>query len=448
MIMQERNLIFPLTILRSKRDNIKGGESRPDTYLEAWVMILSKTVKGTEYIGTWGDKKKPVYDILDINGLNQIVGYVKHKYASEGTVLFRGQCRIHPHIIPSIKHDADKLETNQLLLNKAIDRIYKDVSFENFFDFDQMVKGWEIYIKTTFEAILQHYGAKTFSVDFVDNLWVALWFGLYSYNSNQKKYQRRKNTEAAENGVKNIEYYPLPNKRIDDFLRKYGDVRVDEISKENIEKGKQFVEELLASREISIIEEDNDNKSLSEEKGTEKEVGQERKNISENNKFENKEETEKLRKKYSTLENEKEIALKRYQERNEEPQLFLFLYLAETEVPEVQGLYLGKKTYAVDLRRAIPSWFLRPVAQHGWIVKGREDKYSFDDDIVCVLRLSVKMVDELLGYGNLLSQENFFPAPTADEGYLYLLQHQEDSGFEKKGIEPIFPRDMITCYKY
>ena len=77
-------------------------------------MSLSKKIEGTEYIGTWSDRKTPVYDILDIYGLNKIVGYVKHRYASEGTVLFRGQCRIYKHLVPSIKHEADKQEKNYL----------------------------------------------------------------------------------------------------------------------------------------------------------------------------------------------------------------------------------------------------------------------------------------------------------------------------------------------
>ena len=45
------------------------------------------------------------------------------------------------------------------------------------------------------EAVLQHYGAKIFCVDFVDNHWTALWFGLYQWNSQENKYERRENNE-------------------------------------------------------------------------------------------------------------------------------------------------------------------------------------------------------------------------------------------------------------
>lgn len=394
-------------------------------------MSLSKKIEGTEYIGTWSDRKTPVYDILDIYGLNKIVGYVKHRYASEGTVLFRGQCRIYKHLVPSIKHEADKQEKNYLILKETINKIYKDKSFEEYFDFNKMVKGWEIYAKTTFEAVLQHYGAKTLSVDFVDNLWVALWFGLYSYNSKQKNYLRRNSEESTcnvEEGI--IEYYSLHDKRVDDFKKKYGDMSIAMFSKDNIEKGKQYIIDTIESHGMNSFGE-NRNEDI---------------DVVSN--IDNNTNREKIRKKYQSLVNEKELALKRYQERNNEPLLFLYLYLAETEVPEVHGLYLGKKTYTVDLRRAIPSSFLRPVAQHGWIVKGIEENYSFDDDVVCVLRLTVKMVDELLGHGELLSQENFFPTPKIDNGYLYLLQHQEGSGFEKKGEDTILPKDMLTCYNY
>ena len=50
----------------------------------------------------------------------------------------------------------------------------------------------------------------------------------------------------------------------------------------------------------------------------------------------------------------------------------MIFYVAETNGPAVQGLYLGEETYTMDLRKALPSYFLRPCAQNEWIVKGKD----------------------------------------------------------------------------
>ena len=119
---------------------------------------------------------------------------------------------------------------------------------------------------------------------------------------------------------------------------------------------------------------------------------------------------------------------------------YIFLYLADTSVPEVNGLYLGKDSYTVDLRKALPPTFLRPISQHGWVVQKKEmttaaqdniemlpsnyNQYIFDKDVVAILRIKIDLIDHMLGNGILLSQGNFFPNRTHDNGYnvLYNLQ--------------------------
>lgn len=44
-------------------------------------------------IGVW-ENKVPVFDVKDMYGLNQLVGYVKLINAETGTVLFRGQSKL------------------------------------------------------------------------------------------------------------------------------------------------------------------------------------------------------------------------------------------------------------------------------------------------------------------------------------------------------------------
>ena len=146
--------------------------------------------------------------------------------------------------------------------------------------------------------------------------------------------------------------------------------------------------------------------------------------------------------------NEHEKRVSDFERRCNMAHSYLFLYLAETNESEVQGLYLGKKSYTVDLRKALPSTFLRPVAQHGWIVKGKDKNYSFDSSILCVLRLPVELVDEMLGTGSLLSQNNFFPEYCVDEGYKVLLTRQEDSGLTDMKKTILLPKNMISTIFY
>ena len=138
-----------------------------------------------------------------------------------------------------------------------------------------------------------------------------------------------------------------------------------------------------------------------------------------------------------------------YNERIEEVEkrdsLYLFLYVADTNVPNLHGVYIGENTFTMDLRKLVPSLFLRPCSQHGWIVRGRQDEYDFNANISCVVRISVDVAKEILGGGKLLTQENFFPNDKIDEGYKILLERQEDSRLETKHSE-LLPPNMITDF--
>ena len=116
---------------------------------------------------------------------------------------------------------------------------------------------------------------------------------------------------------------------------------------------------------------------------------------------------------------------KKIKDREKEAFVYIFLFVAETNAACFHGLYLGEHTYTVDLRKALPSIFLRPCSQHGWIVRGIDKNYDFNKNIACVIRMSVSLAMEMLGNGTLLSQENFFPPYTVDQGLKILLQRQE-----------------------
>ena len=106
---------------------------------------------------------------------------------------------------------------------------------------------------------------------------------------------------------------------------------------------------------------------------------------------------------------------------------------------------MGEETYTVDLRKALPSNFLRPCSQHGWVVRGKNENYDFDTNISCIIRINIDLAKEMLGSGKLLSQENFFPDETIDQGYNILLERQKDSRLGSK-YNKLLPPGMITDF--
>ena len=92
-------------------------------------MYLPKelaSIEDTRLVGYWHDGKVPVYEVTTVHGLNQMVGYVKHTNANDGTVLYRGQARLYEKLIPSILHEnpteAELKTRSQKLSNYAEQR--------------------------------------------------------------------------------------------------------------------------------------------------------------------------------------------------------------------------------------------------------------------------------------------------------------------------------------
>lgn len=380
----------------------------------------SKTIPGTHFIGTLNGSKIPIYDIITSDGLNQIIGYIKHINASDGTVLYRGQCDLHDHVIPSIEHHPEDYDLNKERLNVAIHKLSEDAKINSFFSWDALVRGWETYINITLEAVLQHYGAATNSLDLVDNHWAALWFSLFRYDKIQKQYVRRTKDDYVSD-AKKISFAPYYPTFEDSIPEKPGDYQLTK-------KDLATIESIHKKTGMEILE--------IEQKYREKKIC---KQLSEYNN---------ALKKYKLQKSRHEKQVSDFNERCKLAHAYLFLYLADTNESEIQGLYIGKKSYTVDLRKALPSTFLRPVAQHGWIVRGKENGFSFDSNILCVLRLPVELVDTMLGTGTLLSQNNFFPEYHVDEGYKVLLTRQEDSGLTDNTRDILLPKDMISTIFY
>lgn len=123
---------------------------------------------------------------------------------------------------------------------------------------------------------------------------------------------------------------------------------------------------------------------------------------------------------------------------------YLLLIAADGDDYNVHGIKRGKHTDSNDLRRSLPSTFLRPHAQHGIMLrKCQKSKGDMDWDlalnVVCILRMRIDIVSDWLGKGTMLTQKALIPFPMDDKGYMALFSRTD-----------IFhtPESLITEYVY
>lgn len=93
------------------------------------------------------------------------------------------------------------------------------------------------------------------------------------------------------------------------------------------------------------------------------------------------------------------------------------------------GIYVSDEVIELDLRQALPSIFLRPHAQHGLVIRKRQystaDETDMANHVIGLIKIRIDRVQEWLGEGKLLTQENLFPAPSYDFGYDMLLSRTD-----------------------
>ncbi len=280
--------------------------------------------KGSYFVGFWPSGSTsvdgvPIFHVNTYHDFNELVGYAKFLNGSLGTVLYRGQAKDHGSLVPSGARDGIVPVSSSLTA-----QIYTDIDMAKIFQLnDKSIDGWKEYQKVIIESVIQHYGGYTYCMDFVDNHWCALWFGVNTFHKNH--YQIR-----------------------------------------------------------------NDNTG----------------------------------------------------------NLYVYLYLADTNTPAIRGMHIGEETYTVDLRKAIPSMFQRPASQHGWIVRQRnitDKECNYNKGVIGVIELNVGDAKDWLGNGTLLSQENFFPSYEIDQGYKVLLERQHRSGLNST-YKKLLPPKTIRNY--
>ena len=309
----------------SPAKNIRYKTKKVEITLRVEIMTdkLTSPRNESHLVGHWpttdSSSKVPIYHVDTIHEFNRLIGYAKFKNGSHGTVLYRGQNKDYGALVPS------GARPGKGSLDKSIVKaICNDELLLKFIQLnDADIAGWNEYQQVIVESIIQHYGGNTLCMDFVDNHWSALWFGVYKFEEN--KYHIR--TDSNGN-------------------------------------------------------------------------------------------------------------------------LYVYLYLADTNGATIRGMSIGEDTYTVDLRKALPSIFQRPASQHGWIVREKKAKAAgcnYNNRVIGVIEVSVSDAIEWIGNGTLMSQENFFPSFEIDQGYSVLLQRQYRSGLIST-YRKVLPSGTICNY--
>lgn len=118
---------------------------------------------------------------------------------------------------------------------------------------------------------------------------------------------------------------------------------------------------------------------------------------------------------------------------NENEYSYVFLVATDAINPsDKHGVYLGLETKLVDLRKAVPSYFLRPHAQHAYMLR-KVTPYpeDYSDLVIGIARIPTLLGLKWLGDNELLTVSSLFPAAYFDSGYAILLKRYPE---DEQGI--------------
>lgn len=102
-----------------------------------------------------------------------------------------------------------------------------------------------------------------------------------------------------------------------------------------------------------------------------------------------------------------------------------------TSIPEY-GITQTEYFVEVDLRKALPSIYIRPHAQHALVIKKREKHsdgsasyFDMSKQVVGIIKVRIDIADNWVGNGYLMKESNIFPSPSLDQGYNTLLMRTD-----------------------
>ncbi len=124
---------------------------------------------------------------------------------------------------------------------------------------------------------------------------------------------------------------------------------------------------------------------------------------------------------------------------------YIFLMLVDAQKEGLSGTYKGGNTLLTDLRKAAPSIFLRPHAQHGLMVRKAKGPFmDYSDLVVGVAQIDVKQGFERIGRKGMLSTHSLFPPATYDHGFRLLLEQYDTTGKDAQFIDSYGSIQIVT----
>lgn len=325
-------------------------------------------------------------------GLIQAIGYLKYNLSQEHyDVVMRGQRKLYDNLKPSLFRNAHSLAEYNNAEEKFKERLLEaQTEFKKIASISCMKKADGSLIpmqgnmydfidvkKTYFPPLLQHYGINTPWLDVVDNIWVALWFSCW---------ECEKRFSIPE--VNNV--YP------DELNREVA--RFSMYHERRVECGQfTFSSEIeKMNKEIHHYEKEKIHLLI-------KEGIPEGERLNKINKIQ-----EKIFQKTKEIDRLQKISS--------------FCYIILLKVPQDSQNNQDKKIQVVDLRKCIPSYYLRPHAQHALVIrKPPEKEQDFTSNIAGIIRIKLENALQWLGMGQTLSVKNLFPSPCCDYGLRKLL---------------------------
>ena len=129
--------------------------------------------------------KVPIFDVMSMHGLNQIIGHLKFNNRDYGHVYYRGQCQLFDKLLPSLFRGCKRTQ-----IAKELNRIINNIIHDEYLPKELKLDATNEISKHKIEGILQHYGLPTRFIDLVDNHWVALWMGNNKYEVKKQALNR------------------------------------------------------------------------------------------------------------------------------------------------------------------------------------------------------------------------------------------------------------------
>lgn len=122
--------------------------------------------------------------------------------------------------------------------------------------------------------------------------------------------------------------------------------------------------------------------------------------------------------------------------RSEKDDIYEYILLLAMPYAKINpecGIIETDEFVEVDLRKTLPSFYLRPHAQHALVVRKRDCNncgntaqfYDMSSQVIAILRVRIDNASLWLGNGNLLTAANLFPSPSVDQGYNNLLMYPD-----------------------